>query len=99
MKIDPEKCVGCGACLPYCNVGAICLDGDMAKIDNKACVECWVCYRNRVCPQDAIEPTPLTTPGDVFKHVLSDPTVTSEGTGVPGRGTEEAKTNDVTGRF
>ncbi len=99
MKIDSEKCVGCGVCVPYCNVGAIALQDDVAAINQKVCVECWVCYRNQVCPQDCFEPTPLTSPGDVFKHVLSDPTVTSEGTGVPGRGTEEAKTNDVTGRF
>ena len=99
MKIDAEKCVGCGVCLPYCNVGAISLQDDVAVVNDKVCVECWVCYRNQVCPQDCLTPTLLTSPGDVFKHVLSDPTVTSEGTGVPGRGTEEAKTNDVTGRF
>ena len=99
MRIDAEKCVGCETCVPYCNVGAISMRDDVAVVDQKVCVECWVCYRNQICPQDCFEPTPLTTPGDVFKHVLSDPTVTSEGTGVPGRGTEEAKTNDVTGRF
>jgi len=99
MKVVAEKCVGCQTCLPYCNVGAISMQDDVAVVDQKVCVECWVCYRNQICPQDCFEPTPLTTPGDIFKHVLSDPTVTSEGTGVPGRGTEEAKTNDVTGRF
>jgi len=71
----------------------------VAVIDQDVCVECWVCYRNRVCPHDCFSPTPLTLCGDVLKHVLSDPTVTSKGTGVPGRGTEEAKTNDVTGRY
>ena len=35
---------------------------------------------------------------DIYGHVLSDPTETTADTGVPGRGTEEAKTNDVTGR-
>jgi Pyruvate/2-oxoacid:ferredoxin oxidoreductase delta subunit len=99
MRVGAEKCVGCETCIPYCNVGAISMKDDVAVVDGKVCVECWVCYRNRVCPQDCFEPTPLRSPGDVFKHVLSDPTVTSEGTGVPGRGTEEAKTNDVTGRF
>jgi Fe-S-cluster-containing hydrogenase component 2 len=99
MRVDAEKCVGCETCIPYCNVGAISMRDDVAVVDDKVCVECWVCYRNRVCPEDCFEPTPLQSPGDVFKHVLSDPTVTSEGTGVPGRGTEEAKTNDVTGRY
>jgi len=99
MKIDAEKCVGCEICVPYCNVGAISMQDDVAVVDDKVCVECWVCYRNQICPNDCFDPTPLKSEGDIFKHVLSDPTVTSEGTGIPGRGTEEAKTNDVTGRF
>jgi hypothetical protein len=41
---------------------------------------------------------PLDTFYDQFRHVLSDPTETTADTGVPGRGTEEAKTNDVSGR-
>jgi NAD-dependent dihydropyrimidine dehydrogenase PreA subunit len=99
MKIDEDKCTGCGICLDYCNVDAISLLDEVAQIDSDICVECWVCYRNQVCPFDCFEPAPLEAYGDVFKHVLSDPTVTSKGTGIPGRGTEEAKTNDVTGRF
>jgi len=86
-------------CLPYCNVGAISIKNGVAMINQRVCVECWVCYRNHVCPNDAFQPVPLRSYGDVFKHILSDPTVTSKGTGVPGRGTEEAKTNDVTGRY
>lgn len=34
-----------------------------------------------------------------IRHYLSDPTTTKKLTGVPGRGTEEVKTNDVTGRI
>ncbi|MFX0195803.1 MAG: DUF362 domain-containing protein [Candidatus Hodarchaeota archaeon] len=99
MKIDSENCTGCGICLPYCNVGAISLRDEVASIDQDVCVECWVCYTNRVCPKHCFEPTGLVSYGEVFKHVLSYPVVTSKGTGVPGRGTEEAKTNDVTGRY
>lgn len=99
MKVDAEKCIGCKTCLDYCNVGAISMQNDVAVIAPEVCVECWLCYRNRVCPEDCIETTPLETPGELFKHILSDPTETSAGTGIPGRGTEEAKTNDVTGRF
>ena len=100
MRIKAEDCVGCKICLDYCNVGAISMTEDKkAVIDPDVCVECWVCYRNQVCPEDCFEPTPLESEGDMMKHVLSDPTETSAGTGVPGRGTEEAKTNDVTGRF
>jgi NAD-dependent dihydropyrimidine dehydrogenase PreA subunit len=99
MKIDAERCIGCRTCLDYCNVGAISMQDKIAVIDPEVCVECWLCFRNRVCPEDCIETTPLETPGEMFKHILSDPTETSAGTGIPGRGTEEAKTNDVTGRF
>lgn len=99
MKINIEDCVGCKTCLDYCNVGAISMNGDVAEVDQGVCVECWVCYRNQVCSEDCFEPTPLTSYGDTFKHVLSDPSETSQGTGIPGRGTEESKTNDVTGRF
>ena len=99
MKIKTEDCIGCKTCLDYCNVGAISMNEEIAEVDQGVCVECWACYRNRVCPEDCFEPTPLTSYGDIFKHVLSDPSETSSGTGIPGRGTEESKTNDITGRF
>ncbi len=98
MRIKTEQCEGCKICVDFCNAGAITVDG-VAEINHDVCVECWVCYRNRICPRDCFEPTPLVTEGELFKHVLSDPTETSAGTGIPGRGTEESKTNDVTGRF
>lgn len=100
MRINQEKCTGCKKCMPFCNVGAINLTEDKrAVIDEEVCVECWVCYRNEVCPEGAIETTSLENFEDIFKHVISDPVETTQETGVPGRGTEEAKTNDVTGRF
>ncbi len=99
MRVRTEDCIGCGLCLDFCPVGAIKLVDGRAKVVEEECTECWVCYRNNVCPRHCFEPTPLKTFGQVFKHVLSDPTETYQGTGVPGRGTEEAKTNDVTGRY
>ncbi len=50
-----------------------------------------------VCPTAAIEPQELTWPR-VVRRAFSDPLVSHESTGVHGRGTEEVKTNDVTGR-
>ncbi|MGE5849461.1 MAG: DUF362 domain-containing protein, partial [Candidatus Methylomirabilota bacterium] len=50
-----------------------------------------------VCPTDAITPHDLTWPR-VVRRAFSDPVVPHEATGVHGRGTEEVKTNDVTGR-
>jgi len=52
-----------------------------AVID-ETCVECWICYRNDVCPKGAFETTPLTTFEDNFKHVMSDPVETTAETGV-----------------
>ena len=66
-------------------------------IDQDACVECYVCLRKEACPHGAIVPTELDALRN-FAHFLSDPTETKASTGVPGRGTEESKTNDVTGR-
>ncbi len=50
-----------------------------------------------VCPTAAFEPDELTWPR-IVRRAFSDPRVPHESTGVTGRGTEEVKTNDVTGR-
>jgi ferredoxin len=50
-----------------------------------------------VCPTSAFEPENLQWPR-VIRRAFSDPRATHESTGVQGRGTEEVKTNDVTGR-
>ncbi len=50
-----------------------------------------------VCPTAAFQPDDLTWPRTV-RRAFSDPRVPHESTGVHGRGTEEVKTNDVSGR-
>jgi hypothetical protein len=50
-----------------------------------------------VCPTAAFEPDELVWPR-VVRRAFSDPRVPHESTGVHGRGTEEVKTNDVSGR-
>src|SRR5437868_5716867 len=50
-----------------------------------------------VCPTAAFEPDTLEWPR-VVRRAFSDPRVPHESTGVSGRGTEEVKTNDVSGR-
>ncbi|MBK7930643.1 MAG: 4Fe-4S binding protein [Bryobacterales bacterium] len=50
-----------------------------------------------VCPTAAFQPEDLTWPR-VVRRAFSDPRVPHESTGVEGRGTEEVKTNDVSGR-
>jgi hypothetical protein len=51
-----------------------------------------------VCPTGAFEPDELVWPR-VVRRAFSDPRVPHESTGVEGRGTEEVKTNDVSGRI
>lgn len=97
--INEEKCKGCALCVPVCPMDAFQVVGPKKVIVNQdKCVECYVCIRKKVCPNGAIETVDLQGTLRNFSHFLSDPTETKATTGVPGRGTEEAKTNDVTGR-
>ncbi|MHC1758652.1 MAG: indolepyruvate ferredoxin oxidoreductase subunit alpha [Negativicutes bacterium] len=96
--INQEKCVGCKICQTYCTVDAIRFDGGKCIVDQRLCTECYVCLRQRVCPKGAIEPVDLSDFYKQFQHVMSDPVENHGVTGVTGRGTEEVKTNDVTGR-
>jgi NAD-dependent dihydropyrimidine dehydrogenase PreA subunit len=98
MLIDQDKCIGCRKCVPYCTAGAIYIEGKKAKINLDECVECGVCYRVKVCPSDAFFQQPLEWPRSV-RAIYSDPLNVHKETGLAGRGTEEIKTNDVTGRF
>jgi hypothetical protein len=50
-----------------------------------------------VCPTAAFAPEDLVWPR-IVRRAFSDPRVPHESTGVEGRGTEEVKTNDVSGR-
>jgi ferredoxin len=50
-----------------------------------------------VCPTAAFEPDELVWPR-VIRRAFSDPRVPHESTGIEGRGTEEVKTNDISGR-
>ncbi len=95
-----DSCIRCGQCLVYCPVRAISLPekGEKVEVDLDECVECGTCYRAGVCPVGAIEYPELAYPRSLRRH-FSDPTSRHELTKMPGRGTEEVKTNDVTDRF
>jgi Pyruvate/2-oxoacid:ferredoxin oxidoreductase delta subunit len=103
MLIDKEKCIGCAECHPYCPVGAIRAvewEGrSVSEINQVECVECGCCYeRSGVCPVEAITMPKLEWPR-CLREYFSNPNVKHPSTTGHGRGTEEMKTNDVTGRF
>lgn len=54
--IDPDKCVGCGACLAHCRFDAV-EAGPTCRIKPYACEGCGVCAA--VCPAGAIAMTPV----------------------------------------
>lgn len=100
MKIDAEKCVGCKACLPWCPVASIAMDGKKARIEQDECVECGVCLRAEICPKKAIfMPKESYDYPRAIRMQFSDPGCQHPSFQSWGRGTEEAKTNDVTGKF
>lgn len=47
-----DKCIGCGACIGGCPVGAISMaPNGQAVIDPKKCISCGTCYA--ICPVGA----------------------------------------------
>ena len=105
MRIDKDKCAGCGQCVEYCTLGNIASrrrDPVNAKIYYEICedecVDCSVCLKAGVCSNDAIYVPDYDYPR-VLRAQFSDPMLVHPKTNVPGRGTEEMKTNEVTGRI
>ena len=102
MIIDQELCVGCGNCVFTCTVSAIQMIGELAAIDREGCVECGNCLRVAECPTNALQQDELSWPRIVRKYFSDNqfkwPDHMRYTTGY-GRGTEECKTNDRTGKF
>jgi ferredoxin len=95
--IDRDECVECYAC--YYGLSTEHLNPPIVRLIRK--IFQWGRLRfdpePDICPTAAFEPDDLQWPR-VVRRAFSDPRATHESTGVQGRGTEEVKTNDVTGR-
>jgi NAD-dependent dihydropyrimidine dehydrogenase PreA subunit len=99
MRIDKDLCIACEACIPYCLTGAIAIGEDGAgEIDLDLCVECGVCVQTGVCESEAIVMDELEWPR-LIRRTYSNVLYEHPGTGMIGRGTEEMKTNEITGNF
>jgi NAD-dependent dihydropyrimidine dehydrogenase PreA subunit len=53
LKLDPNRCNGCGMCLEVCPHAVFAMNGKKAEIiDRNACMECGACALN--CPTEAL---------------------------------------------
>jgi ferredoxin len=95
--INRDECVECYAC--YYGLSTERLNPSMIRIVRKLFQIARLRFDPEpdICPTSAFEPENLEWPR-VVRRAFSDPRATHEATGVQGRGTEEVKTNDVTGR-
>ena len=51
VKVNNEKCTGCGACVDVCPVNAIKIENEKAVIGEE-CIDCGACIAQ--CPVEAI---------------------------------------------
>ncbi len=95
--VNRDECVECYAC--YNGLSQEHLNPTLVRTVRKL----FRMMRVRFDPEPDVCPTAAFTPEDlawprVVRRAFSDPRVPHESTGVEGRGTEEVKTNDVSGR-
>ena len=95
--INRDECVECYAC--YNGLSKEVLPPSTVRFVRRTLANFRIRFEPEpdVCPTTAFEPDKLEWPR-VVRRAFSDPRVPHESTGVEGRGTEEVKTNDVSGR-
>lgn len=63
-RVDPEKCIHCGQCVPYCQFDALSREEDSIVLDGERCLGCGVCVTHcnrkaRFLEADPEKGTPL----------------------------------------
>ena len=53
VKIDQEKCTGCGDCVEECPTEALKVEDEKCQVNDDECTDCAVCID--ICPEGAIE--------------------------------------------
>ena len=96
--VDPDECVECYAC--HRGMSMERLNPTLVRLARRTVELLRLRFDPEpdVCPTSALTPDELEWPRTV-RRAFSDVLVTHESTGILGRGTEEVKTNDVTGRL
>jgi ferredoxin len=95
--INRDACVECYAC--YNGLSPEHLPPKLVRLTRRAMRALLMRFEPDpdICPTDCFEPDELEWPR-IVRRAFSDPRVPHESTGIVGRGTEEVKTNDVSGR-
>lgn len=95
--VDRDECVECYSC--YNGLSQEHLNPTLVRFVRKIFAMGRVRFDPEpdVCPTAAFEPDKLEWPR-LVRRAFSDPRVPHESTGIEGRGTEEVKTNDISGR-
>ncbi|HEX8302678.1 4Fe-4S dicluster domain-containing protein [Sphingomonas sp.] len=97
-RINDDACVECYAC--YNGLSREVLPPKTARLARRLSKKLLLRFDPDpdICPTSAFEPDDLAWPR-IVRRAFSDPRVPHESTGIVGRGTEEVKTNDVSGRI
>jgi len=70
LRIDLEKCIGCGKCAKMCLKDHIVIENKKAKELDNDCLECSHCVST--CPKGAITLIPSSGDGGIFSEIKKD---------------------------